>query len=98
MRRFLPIAFLMACPHETLGPDPEAKIDGRDESDLSGAGIPIHGTAPVAEGSPEFRFFAYQQVIDRVAGMANDDNLFNRVQARGLNVLDVTWEDTGRSE
>lgn len=73
-------------------------MEGREESDLSGVGIPIHGTAPLAEGSPEFRFFAYQSVIDRVAGMANDDSLYQRVEARGLNVTEVMWEDTGRSE
>jgi hypothetical protein len=101
MRRFLPALFLFgvtSCQKEALGPDPEAKVEGREESDLSGAGIPLHTSAPYAEGSPEFRFFAFQSVIDRVAGMASDDNLYQRVQARGLNVLDVMWEDTGRSE
>ena len=98
MRRFLALALLStACHHETLGPDPEAKID-RDQEDTQSSGIPIAASAPIAEGSPEFRFFAYQQVIDRVSQMTADDGLYNRVQARGLNVLDVMWEDTGRAE
>ncbi len=102
MRRFLlPLlssaAFLTACHHETLGPDPEATID-RGQDEPQGAGVPIQTAAPIAEGSPEFRFFAYQQVIDRVSQMASDYNLYDRVQARGLNVLDVMWEDTGRAE
>lgn len=90
---------LAACTtSEPMGPDPAAKAEARDEAlALSGAQIQMEGTAPAAEGSPEFRFQEYQAVIDKVAGMTGDEGLYSRVQARGLDVLDIAWEDTGRS-
>lgn len=101
MRRSLVAAFvsLAACTTaESMGPDPEAKVESRDEAlTLSGAQIAMEGTAPAAEGSPEFRFQEYQGVIDKVTGMTSDDGLISRAGARGLDVLDVAWEDTGRA-
>jgi hypothetical protein len=99
MRRFLALALVLSChtSPETLGPDPETDTLSR-VNDLSvTAPVSLQGTAPTAEGSPEFRFFAYQQVIDRVAGMARDDRLYARVKRRGLGIVDLTWEDTGRA-
>jgi hypothetical protein len=40
----------------------------------------------------------YVQVVQRVAQMVGDRDLGLRVRRRGLNVVDVTWEDTGRAE
>jgi hypothetical protein len=39
----------------------------------------------------------YQRVVQKVAGMVGDRNVAMGAQRRGLNVMNVTWEDTGRS-
>lgn len=40
---------------------------------------------------------AYRAAIERVTGMVRDGELVRRVQSRGLALVDLTWEDTGRS-
>ncbi|CAN5371501.1 hypothetical protein BH09MYX1_BH09MYX1_22660 [soil metagenome] len=57
---------------------------------------PFTATAVYADGGPITRYFEFGATIDRVSNMVNDDGLINRASARGLDVLDVTWEDTGR--
>jgi hypothetical protein len=46
--------------------------------------------APLSDAS-------YTQVVERVAGMVRDSDLAARVTRRGLNLVNVTWEDTGRA-
>jgi len=41
---------------------------------------------------------SYAEVISRVVGMPGDADLQARVAARGLGVMNLTWEDTGRYE
>ncbi len=40
----------------------------------------------------------YQRTIDKVSAMPQDADLQARVSRRGLNVVNVMWEDTGRAE
>jgi hypothetical protein len=40
---------------------------------------------------------AYTRVVERVAAMVADDDLAMRVARRGLSLVNVTWEDTGRA-
>jgi hypothetical protein len=40
----------------------------------------------------------YDSVIDNVARMPLDDDLQEAARRRGLNILNVAWEDTGRSK
>jgi hypothetical protein len=40
----------------------------------------------------------YSEVISRVEGMVGDARVRDAAQRRGLDVLNVTWEDTGRAE
>lgn len=40
----------------------------------------------------------YPAVVDKVVNMVSDPGVQRMTQRRGLNVLDVTWEDTGRAE
>jgi hypothetical protein len=49
-------------------------------------------TSPAPRPSP------FGAVVDRVAGMVSDPSAQSLAQAHGLQLLDVTWEDTGRSE
>ncbi|MEZ4301430.1 MAG: hypothetical protein R3B70_41230 [Polyangiaceae bacterium] len=39
----------------------------------------------------------YQRVVQKVAGMVSDRNVTMGASRRGLDVMNVTWEDTGRS-
>lgn len=39
----------------------------------------------------------YQRVVQKVAAMVGDRNVQMGAQRRGLNAVNVTWEDTGRS-
>jgi hypothetical protein len=40
----------------------------------------------------------YQRVVQKVAGMVGDRNVQMGAQRRGLNAVNVMWEDTGRAE
>jgi hypothetical protein len=40
----------------------------------------------------------YSDVVRRVVGMVGDRDIVEGAHRRGLSVLDVTWEDTGRAE
>jgi hypothetical protein len=41
---------------------------------------------------------AYTRVVERVAAMVRDGDLSARVSRRGLHLVNVAWEDTGRAE
>ena len=40
----------------------------------------------------------YERMVQRVAGMVNDDRAMTIASNYGLSIMDVTWEDTGRWE
>lgn len=40
----------------------------------------------------------YANVVDKVVGMVNDGEVRHAAQRRGLDVMNVMWEDTGRAE
>jgi hypothetical protein len=40
----------------------------------------------------------YARTVDKVANMVSDSNVAQGAQRRGLSVLNVMWEDTGRAE
>jgi hypothetical protein len=40
----------------------------------------------------------YARVVSKVANMASDSDLASRVSRRGMSLVNVTWEDTGRAE
>jgi hypothetical protein len=40
----------------------------------------------------------YRGVVQRVASMVDDSRVIHGAQRRGLDVVNVTWEDTGRAE
>lgn len=41
---------------------------------------------------------AYGRIVDRVVGMVADDGLGAAAQSRGLDLVNVMWEDTGRAQ
>ena len=55
---------------------------------------PVEEAAPLIIDSSEFR--QYGQVIDRTKAMIRDLEAQRLAAEHGLQILDVTWEDTGR--
>lgn len=49
-------------------------------------------------GEPRQSSQSYAQVVSKVAGMVNDGAVAERASRRGLSVVNVTWEDTGRAQ
>jgi hypothetical protein len=41
---------------------------------------------------------SYAAVVDKVVGMVSDDHVRQAAQRRGLDVMNVMWEDTGRAQ
>lgn len=39
---------------------------------------------------------SYRRMVDRVAALPGDDRAQQMVERRGLEILNVLWEDTGR--
>ncbi len=56
------------------------------------------GTWGIVGDPPRARAEQYARVIDRVANMVTDHQLQRAVDRRGLHMVNVTWEDTGRAE
>jgi hypothetical protein len=78
-----------------------------DPSTSAGDSSPLDPKADGREGSnddPDWGIKsptdarAYAEVIAKVERMASNDDLIRRTAQRGLSVVDVTWEDTGRAE
>ena len=57
----------------------------------------VISTSAVAQNSGQTDR-AYSQAISRVTAMASDGDLQQRASAYGLNIVNVLWEDTGRSQ
>ncbi|CAN5839234.1 hypothetical protein BH23CYA1_BH23CYA1_06550 [soil metagenome] len=55
---------------------------------------PVEEAAPLIIDTSEFR--QYGQVIDRTKAMIRDSEAQSLAAEHGLQILDVTWEDTGR--
>jgi hypothetical protein len=74
------------------------------------AGGPTSGDKPLvvaedterAPGDPEAWGIvgdpSYSAVVDKVVGMVSDDGVRRAAQRRGLDVMNVMWEDTGRAQ
>jgi hypothetical protein len=51
----------------------------------------------IATGAPKPNK-AYTKVVQRVAAMVNDEAAYAKIQKKGLQLINVLWEDTGRWE
>jgi len=91
-----------AAPKEIEPLDPGMGNQEPETGQNGGGGIGVPGFgAAVARNErrhvgSEDRNPDYMLAIQRTAGMANDPEAQNMAQALGLNVLNLTWEDTGR--
>jgi hypothetical protein len=61
-------------------------------------GAPLQVAAEVDENLPVAARADYDRVVARVSGMVSDAELQRSVEARGLALQNVNWEDTGRAE
>lgn len=83
-----------ACTHDAstiqTGPDGQVvAVDGNTNTDGSEPGWGI--LTPEEQTS-------YAQVVRQVTGMVADGSTSSRVTRRGMNLINVMWEDTGRFE
>lgn len=88
------LALLTACTHDATqvktGPDGNtiaADTDGTVATDESEPGWGILSTEEQD---------SYAEVVRKVTGMVTDTNTSSRVDRRGMDLINVMWEDTGR--
>ncbi|MEM6351108.1 MAG: hypothetical protein AAF766_10120 [Cyanobacteria bacterium P01_D01_bin.14] len=74
-------------------PNLAAAIGFTDSAPAISAPAPTEDTPRIVQRR---RFEDYQQVIERTRSMIYDSNAIALAQQWGLNILDITWEDTGR--
>lgn len=81
----LTLGFLAACTDNTPPQYPE---NGDQQVIASG----------ISEEEPDWGILdpGYSAVVDKVANMTNDEQLQHAVNRRGLSLVNVMWEDTGR--
>jgi hypothetical protein len=60
--------------------------------------VPPDARKPTRPQRPQDTHPEYAQVVSAVARMVHDGELVGRVRRRGLSVVNVAWEDTGRSQ
>ncbi|GMV15611.1 MAG: hypothetical protein DYH12_10980 [Sorangiineae bacterium PRO1] len=95
----LTLGLLVAC----AGGRRDAEVArGPGQGGAGGNVIATDGEEPGGE-DPEWGIVggadpAYPSVVQKVVGMINDSEIQNAVQRRGLNLVNVMWEDTGRAE
>ncbi len=70
---------------------------GPTEVPKSDAGKSVIPTPPPPPPSTEPPTPSYNEIIERVVNMPFDNDLTSRAREVGLDVLNVTWEDTGRN-
>src|SRR5215470_15677563 len=91
---FLALGLVVACGARNRGP----------ANSVAGG----QGQNVIAEGDPndtseesEWGIIddpGYAGVVNKVVGMVNDSDVREQAQRRGLDVLNVMWEDTGRAQ
>jgi hypothetical protein len=83
------------------GPSPASAAAGKAK-DWGIKAAPANETSPILPPISVPRTTipnpSYAEVIARVENMPNDQNLLERARRYGLDVLNLTWEDTGRYE
>jgi len=88
-------AGVAACAsHATVSPPPPLGNNGQVATDTA---KPAETDAPgwgLVDAPPE----SYSQVVHNVVGMVDDAKTKSAVERRGLGLLNLMWEDTGRAE
>lgn len=101
------LALLTGCASENVIVNAPSQPDAQVASGTTPAGSAKAG-APLAVagddaadwgilGGPQVRQ-DYAQVVEKVAAMVSDPAVAGRAGRRGLSVMNVMWEDTGRAE
>jgi hypothetical protein len=100
------LALLTGCASENVivnaPPQPDAQVaSGASSGDGVKAGSALAVAGDDAAdwgilGGPQGRQ-EYSQVVEKVAAMVSDPAVAQRAERRGLSVMNVMWEDTGRA-
>jgi hypothetical protein len=108
MRRamLLSLAAALACtPRESTTVVKDPTPGGVDSSSGNTVMVATDGRdTSVASDEPDWGIKSpddsreYARVVDKVANMVADGDLVRRVQRRGLSLVNVMWEDTGRAQ
>ncbi|MFO0670370.1 MAG: hypothetical protein U0235_12210 [Polyangiaceae bacterium] len=105
-------AFVGACKSETVPVAKDPSQSGKEPLPVAtGAAAtsdgPTGAPVPVVTGEEDRQDWGimdrddgvnYARVVDRVANMVTDSDLSGRVRRRGLSLVNVMWEDTGRAQ
>lgn len=86
------IGVLSAARDATVNAAPETKIGGAKKVVALRSARPEKTEPPM---TPQ-QYIAYQSAIEKTAQMVSDERAQKLAKARGLDILNVTWEDTGR--
>src|SRR5262245_35104908 len=70
---------------------------------LAAAAAAQMASIPLAAAWPHFAITSkphvnYRKVVEKVAAMVDSESAWDKVQRKGLNLVNVMWEDTGRWE
>ncbi len=77
------------------GPDSNVPASAAPQTLATGQDSDAWG---IVGDTPQAHAERYAKVVDKVANMVTDSSLQHAVQRRGLHLVNVTWEDTGRAE
>lgn len=106
-------AFVGACKSETVPVAKDPSQAGNDavpvaaKTGAANPDAPTSSPVPVVTGEEDRQDWGimdrddganYARVVDRVANMVTDSDLSGRVRRRGLSLVNVMWEDTGRAQ
>jgi hypothetical protein len=105
------LAAVAACGGSKQEPaTPEGKTGGSGAPSAVATGAPTPGNEPLLLAQDPERAHqdpdawgivgapSYAAVVDKVVGMVNDAGVRQAAERRGLGVMNVMWEDTGRAQ
>lgn len=104
---WISVALLLGCAHQPSSAGAHNQGDFSPTQDGKPAGGQVLTTDADGNGSdgdwgivgdPPSQGADYAGVVDRVVNMVNDSSLASETQRRGLDLINLTWEDTGRAQ
>jgi len=90
--------------HEPANETSETAVEPNEPETVSQPIAPVTTTDAQESSDPSWGIrdrapeVDYRQVVRRVGNMTSDSNLQRRVSQRGLSLVNVMWEDTGRAQ
>ena len=91
----LPVVLAVSAACTRDAPPPRTGPDGSNPDGSDRPVVAVDGSEPGWGIMPEEQA-SYAETVRRVTGMVSDARASSAVTRRGLNLINVTWEDTGR--